>query len=236
MDRYSFSGKGSILIKAGVPGEYGSEQYSANEPIAYFTDVLLNITFSNDDTIAKQGISNLVADSKAEGSVLSVQGIKVNESLQSLLYKKQTNNLKDKTEVVKLISSNGVLYLPIQSGEVLNEEIFIYDQNKNRILTFTIVEDTIIGLEDGNYTIFYTVNKEATSTYFLETPRFPNVQAELTVQGNLNGQLGVINIHLGKLKLLSRPTLDFTSGAPFSENLEFAILYDKNSIEINYYA
>lgn len=236
MNRYSFTGKGNILIKAGASGTYGGKQYSANEPIAYFTDVLVDVAFSSVDKVSRQGIANLAADSKAEASTVIVQNIKTSESLQSLLYKKQVNNTKDKTEVKSLVSTNGFLYLPINTGEVVNPEIFIYDVNKGRITSFTLSTDGIIlGLTDGVYTVFYSVSKIANSTYSLETPILPNMSLEINAKGNLNGMSGEVVLHFGSVKLLSRPQIDLTSDTPFVDVLEFAIFSNKETLEVNYY-
>lgn len=236
MNRYSFTGKGNILIKAGASGAYGGKQFAAHEPIAYFTDVIVDVAFSNVDKVSRQGTANLAADSKAEASTIVVQNIKTSESLQSLLYKKQTNNTKDKTEVKSLISTGGFLYLPINTGDVVNPEIFIYDSNKGRITSFTLAADGIIlGLTDGTYTVFYSVSKLANSTYSLETPTLPNMSLEITAIGNLNGTTGEVVLHIGSVKLLSRPQIDLTNDLPFVDTLEFAIFSNKDGLEINYY-
>lgn len=237
MNRYSFTGKGNILIKAGAAGTYGGKQFAAHEPIAYFTDVLVDVAFSSIDKVSKQGIANLAADSKAEVSTVVVQNVKTSESLQTLLYKKQVNNTKDKTEVKNLTSTGGFLYLPISTGDVVNPEIFIYDSNKGRITSFTLGENgVILGLTDGAYTVFYSVSKIANSTYSLETPILPNMSLEITAKGNLNGISGEVVLHLGSVKLLNRPQIDLTSDTPFVDTLEFAIFNNnKEALEVNYY-
>ena len=237
MNRYSFTGKGNILIKAGASATYGGKQFAANEPIAYFTDIMVDVAFSNIDKVSKQGIANLAADSKAEASTIFVRNIKTSESLQSLLYKKQTNNTKDKTEIKSLTSSGRSLYLPINMGDVVNPEIFIYDSNKGRITSFNLMANgEIVGLTDGTYTVFYSVSKIANSTYSLETPILPNMSVEITAIGNLNGVTGEVVLHIGSVKLLSRPQIDLTSDTPFVDTLEFAIFSNnKEALEVNYY-
>lgn len=236
MNRYSFSGKGNILIKAGASAAYGGKSYLANEPIAYFTDVIISLDFSNSDKIASRGIENLTSDSKSEPSILRVQNIKSSESLLSLLYKKQTNNTKNKTVIKSLSSEDGSLFIPIQSEETLNSEIFIYNSNKVLMSGYEVLEGGVIsGLQNGQYTIFYSINSTANSTFSLETPNLPNMKIELSVIGNLNGQDGEVVLHLNSVKLLSRPTLNFADETPFVESLEFIVHKDKNPIEVNYY-
>lgn len=236
MNKYSFTGSGNILIKAGVAAKYGSRSFLVGEPIAYFTDVSVEVIFSNADKIANQGISNLTSDSKAEPSFLRVENVKTTESLQSLLYKKQVGNTKHKTEVKKLTSTSGIMFLPMSSEDVLLPQIFVYDSEQNRVTGYNIgVDNTITGLGDGVYTVFYSIDKIANSTYFLETPSLPNMSIEVTVIGNLNGKTGEVVLHLNNVKLLSRPTLDFDSNNPFVDVLEFVILKDKELVEVSYY-
>lgn len=236
MNRYSFSGKGNILIKAGASAAYGGKSYLANEPIAYFTDVIISLDFSNSDKIASRGIENLTSDSKSEPSILRVQNIKSSESLLSLLYKKQTNNTKNKTVIKSLSSEDGSLFIPIQSEQTLNSEIFIYNSNKVLMSEYEVSEDGVVsGLPDGQYTIFYSINSIANSTFSLETPSLPNMKIELSVVGNLNGQGGEVVLHLNNVKMLSRPILDFIDESPFVETLEFVIQKDRSPVEVNYY-
>lgn len=237
MNRYSFSGKGNILIKAGTSGSYGGKVFDAGEPIAYFTDVMIDLAFNNLDKVSNQGIANLAVDSKSEPSLLRVQNIKVSESLQSLLYKKETNQTKNKTSISQIVSEDGLAFLPMTTGEVLSGEIFIYKLDKERITDFTFSPDgQISGLQNGTYLFFYSVNKTAVSTYFLQTPIMPYVSAQVTVIGNLNEKTGETVIHLDKLKLLSSPALDFNNENPFVESLEFAVINEKSVVEVNYYA
>jgi hypothetical protein len=236
MNKYSFTGSGNILIRAAVAAKYGSRSFVVGEPIAYFTDVTIEVVFSNSDKIANQGISNLVSDSKAEPSILRVESVKTTESLQSLLYKKQTNNTKNKTEVKKIASSGGILYLPISSEDVLSTSLFIYDINQNKIETYTIgADNTILGLTNGTYTVFYSISKVSNSTFFLESPSLPIMALEVSVKGNLNGKTGEVVLHFNNTKLLSRPTFDFNAENPFVESLEFVIQKDKDLVEVNYY-
>lgn len=238
MDRYSFTGIGNILIKARTAGNYNGIILLENEPMAYFKDVMIDIVFANKDAIAKQGINNLTVDSKSEPSFLRIQNIKTTESVQSLLYKKQENNKKYKTNIKRLESINSSLFLPIVTDEVLIGSLFIYSIiNKTLQTNYTIDENTgeITGLDDGRYDVFYSVNKTASSTYILDTPILQNIAAEIQILGNLNGINGEAVLHISSMKLLSKPTLNFNNENPFVDTLEFAILNNKESIEINYY-
>lgn len=237
MNRYSFSGKGNILIKATVAAEYGGKSFDANEPIAYFTDVMVDVNFNSLDKIAKTGTSNLLSESSSEPSILRVSNIKVSDSLQSLLYKKQVVNGNYKTNIKLLNSSEGALFLPIENDECLSSELFIYNSNKVRVTNFTLEEEGLIsGLADGTYTIFYKVMCPPSSTYSLETPKIPYVSAEVHVLGNLNGSTGEVVMHLKQLSLLSRPILDFNNDTPFVDSLDFLIISSIGATEINYYA
>lgn len=236
MNQYSFIGNGNILIKAGITGKYGNRNFAAGEPIAYFTDVSVELVFSNEDKIASQGINNLTSDSKSEPSILRVQNVKTTSSLQSLLYKKQNNSTKHKTEVKKLTSSGGVMFLPLSTDDVLVQPLFIYDDSQSKMGGYTVSgENSILGLPNGTYTVFYSVDRSANSTFSLETPSMPNMSVEVSVEGNLNGQNGLVVMHLKNAKLLSRPTLNFNSANPFVDTLEFVIHKDKEAIEVNYY-
>jgi hypothetical protein len=94
----------------------------------------------------------------------------------------------------------------------------------------------IVGLADGVYTVFYSVSRVANSTYSLETPILPNMSVEITAIGNLNGATGEVVLHIGSVKLLSRPQIDLTSDTPFIDTLEFAIFSNnKEALEVNYY-
>lgn len=236
MNRYSFTGKGSILIKAGVAAKYGSKSFDAGEPIAYFTNININLSFDNADKIASKGTKNLAVNSVSNPSLLSITGIKSTESLQSLLYKKKEDVNNYKTEIFKAESINGEIFIPIQNGETLNNNIFVYADEKTKVTTFNLdlIDNKITGLDEGLFTVFYSVNKEANSTYSLETPTMPNLAAEITVIGNLNGRTGKVVLHLNSLQILSRPALDFTSETPFVDVLEFAILH-KDAVEVVYY-
>lgn len=239
MDRYSFTGKGNILIRANTSGTYGGKNYDTNEPIAYFTDVLVSLNFFNTNKTARQGTSTLAVDSKSEPSLLRVDNIKINESLQSLLYKKNTDSIiKNRTRIERVESLDGVLALSVTTQEELLNEIFIYDANKVRQLDYVLNnEDNIIeGLVDGFYTVFYMVQEAPYATFFLENNTIPYVAAEISLVGNLNGDDADIVLRLNKLSLLSQPTLDFNSESPFAETLEFAVISDsKNPAEVNYY-
>lgn len=237
MDRYSFSGKGEVLLKAGVAGTYGGKIYAANEPIAYFKDVLVSINFSNIEKVARRGTSNYLANSESEASFLNLRNIKSTESLQSLLYRKRSNKTDNRTLVKNLESIDGILYLPIQSTETLTDYIFVFDAASNKVTTYTFdkTQGTVAGLSNGFYTIFYQVDTNSTATFELMAPTMANMKAEITVEGNLNGTSGLVVIHLNKINLLTRPELDFTSKEPFVDTLDFSILSEDNSTEVNYY-
>lgn len=237
MDRYSFSGNGNILIRAGAAGSYNSIQYEAAEPIAYFTDVLININFAYLEKTPKSGVDLYAVSSKSSPSYLTVANIKTSESLQSLLYKKQLTKKKDQTMVENLSSEGGVLYLNISPLETLLSKIFIFDSNKVKMTGYAVdtINNTITGLADGVYKVFYSISKTSAATYFLDAPRLPNIAAEIHVKGNLDGTTGDMVLHLNALQLLTRPSLDFTSQTPFVDTLEFAVLSDKEA-EVNYYA
>lgn len=236
MERFSFSGKGNILIKAAVAGKYGNEVYEANEPIAYFTNTQINLNFAYLEKVPRVAIDNLAVAPKSSASYLTVSNIKITDSLQSLLYKKQSNKKKNHTLVKKIDSEGGVLYLPLVSGEQLVGNLFVYNSNKEKETGYTVDTDnnTINGLSDGTYTVFYSIDKASAATFFLEAPTLPNIAAEIEVDGNLNGVTGKAVIHLNKLALLTRPSLDFTTENPFVDVLEFAVLNDKEA-EVNYY-
>lgn len=237
MNRYSFSGKGNVLIKANSQAKYGNQNFDAKEPIAYFTDVMISVSFANSEKIARSDIKNLAVESKSEPSILTIENIKTSESLLALLYKKEEEHRNNQTYVKKIISSaEGEIFLPIQSDEVLEPLIFIYDENKNRILDFILNDSMIENLSPNTtYIVFYSVEKPAKSTYSLETPAMPYLSAEIHVLGNVNEKTGEVVLHLNTLQLLSRPTLDFNSDNPFVDTLEFVIIHSKEPVEVNYY-
>ena len=237
MDRYSFTGKGRVLIKAAITAPYGGVDYIANEPIAYFSDVMVTINFANTEKIARTGTDNFLADSKSSASVLRIENINTNDSLQSLLYKRQESNSKARTIVKAITSAGGIAYLPILTGQTLTGTLFIYLEGSKERQTGFVVDEfgKITGLDDGRYKVFYNLDSVARSTFHLENPSLPNLAAEIYIDGNLNGVTGEAVIHLAKLSLLSRPTLDFTSDNPFVDSLEFLILKDKEIPEVNYY-
>lgn len=236
MERYSFSGKGNIIIKAATAGRYGNLPYEVNEPIAYFTNVFVSLNFQYLEKMPRQGIDNLVVSAKSSPSFLQVSNIKLSESLQSLLYKKKVFQNKKRTYVKSLVSESSSLFLPIQSGETVLTEIFIYNSHKIKQKDYVLNSSTgeITGLADGTYTVFYIVNKSADAIYLLEAPQFPYLAVEIQVEGNLNGSTGEAVIHLDKVQLLTRPTLDMASETPFVDSLDFAIMGDSVA-EVNYY-
>lgn len=239
MERYSFSGKGNILIKAGVAGKYGEKTYAANEPIAFFTEVFVNLNFQFLEKTPRVAIDNLAVAAKSSLSYVQVTNIKVSESLQSLLYKKKTQQTKSRTLVKNFISEGTTIFLPIGSEETITNNIFIYSSlNKDRVTEFILEnstgEITNLPYADTQYTIFYEISETAVSTYSLEAPNFPHIALEIQVDGNLNGKTGQAVIHLDKVSLLTRPSLDMNSETPFIDDLEFAVLAG-SSAEVNYY-
>ena len=236
MERYSFSGKGNILIKAKNSAAYGSQTYLANEPIVYFTNVFINLNFQYIEKTPNIAIENLAVDTKSSPSYLKVSNIKISESLQSLLYKKKFDQKKNRTIIKKLQSIDSSLFLPIGNDQSLSGNLFIYDENKIRISEYNINSETneITGLDDGIYTIFYSINQQAKSIYALETPNYPNMAVEIEVLGNLNGVTGAAIVHIDNVKLLTRPTLDMESETPFVDVLDFAILSGA-AAEVHYY-
>ena len=238
MNRYSFTGKGNILLRAATNGKYGSKNYEQGEPIAYFTDVNLALDFSVIEKVPKTGTSNLLGSSDYKPSALYVTSIKTSDSLLSLVYKKQENETKQKTIIKNLESLDGVLYLPVLLDEEVLNDIFIYSTDKQRITTFTFnnTDKSILGLPNGKYTIFYKIRKVAKNTFALVSNNMPNMSAELQILGNINGKTGDAVIHLNKIKLMVSPSMDFNSNEPFTDTLEFGILDDAGSVvEVNYY-
>ena len=236
MQRYSFSGKGNILVKAKIAGQYGSETYAANEPIVYFTNVLINLDFQYLEKTPRVAIENLAVDPKSSPSYLHVSNIKISESLQTLLYKKKNNQTKYRTIIKRLESVDDSLFLPIESDQELIGELFIYDSNKTRITNYTLNQETyeITNLNNGFYTVFYNINQNALSIYSLESSHYPNMQVEIEILGNLNGTTGAAVLHIDNVKLLTRPSLDMESETPFVDDLDFAIL-SKGETEVYYY-
>lgn len=236
MERYSFSGKGNILIKAKNSSAYGSKQYEANEPIVYFTNVFINLNFQYIEKTPNVAIENLAVDAKSSPAYLKVSNIKISESLQSLLYKKKFDQRKNRTIIKKIESIDSSLFLPIENDQSLTGDLFVYDDNKIKIIDFNLNIETneITGLNDGIYTIFYSINQKATSIYALETPNYSNMSVEIEVLGNLNGTTGSAVVHIDNVKLLTRPTLDMESETPFVDSLDFAILSGA-AAEVHYY-
>ena len=238
MNRYSFTGKGEILIKASITGKYGNKNYLKDEPIAYFTDVDIAVNFNTQGRIANAGIKNYVANSETEAAVVLVDNVRITDSLKSLLYKKQESLVRQITFSKTLESVNKEIYLPISNSEVLADYLFIYNNKKERIETHSFDKNSglIVVQEDGTYTIFYKIEKESSGTYNLSNPSLPVLSLEIHLTGNLNGITGKAVMTFEKTKLITEPVMDFTSDQPFVSNLEFVILDNKVEPEVNYYA
>lgn len=237
MSRYSFSGTGNIILKATTEGKYGNKKYLKNEPIAYFTEVGIDVSFSSVESVARAGVKNLAANSESSPSILNIDGVAVNETLQSLLYKKQTNLNRLKTEVKSISSLFNEAYLPITNSQELQDDVFVYDKDKNIITNLTIDLQTglITGLPDGSYTVFYKVKEDAKASYYLSENNMPYLAAEIQISGNIGGKNGVAIVYLDKLKLLSDPELNFLAEDPFVSSLRLAIMTKYDEVEINYY-
>lgn len=243
MNRYSFSGTGNILLKATVASTYGADSFTEGEPIAYFTNVDIGIDFSNVEKVAKTGSKNLTAESEYRPSVLRVANIKVTDSLQSLLYKKQSNLQKKRTFIKNLTSEGKVIFLPLRTDIDETDsvtDIFIYNSSGEKVTSFYYLDGAItitdITQSDGVYKVFYAVQTIATSTFSLMDTKTPYIAAEIVVKGNINGNpKGEAVITFEALKLLTNPSFDFTNEAPFIDILEFAIIENKTPSELNYY-
>lgn len=239
MNRYSFIGKGDVLLRAGTDALYGSRQCKQGEPIGYFSDVFVSLDFSIIEKIAKSGTSNLLGSSDYKPSAFVISGIKTSDTFLDLVYKAKKGESKLRTIIKKLNSSGGVLYLPLNLNDELLNDIFVYTSTtKERVQDFTVdySNNTINGLVDGQYTIFYKIKREANMTYSLISNNIPVMSIEVNVRGNINGKDGELVLHLNKTKLLVNPNLNLNNDNPFVDSLEFGVLDEnKEIVEVSYY-
>lgn len=234
MSRYSFTGSGDILLRATVDGKYNGVEYKANQPILYLTGVNISLLFSSADKVARAGVKNLTGAVEAAAATLSVSGIKTSEGLQSLLYRKEKHKTGDLTEVRSVDSKDGEAMLPINISDTVSPEIFVF---KKGILIegYTFDGNTIFGLEDGTYTIFYKKEMVSEETYYFKDYSMPYCAAEIQIVGNVKGKTGRAVVKLDKMMLLTEPSLDFVGDDPFVDSLDFAIMSKYDQVEIHYY-
>ena len=236
MNRYGFSGKGNILIKAAVDGKYGVTYYAAEEPISYFTDVDIALAFESTSQVANSGVSKQIANIETKASTVRVSGVKITDSMLSMLYKKTQKTNIEKTEMLSILSQSGVAFLPFDENVNLNPNyIFVY-KNKQRITDFVFdaTGKKITGLEDGRYLVFIKKIIPQITSYTLENHGSPNLILEISMKGNINGVGAESIINFKRVKLITTPTLDFASDNPFVEELEFVVLNEKDSVEVYY--
>ena len=239
-NQFSFAGKGSALIRVNDVGTINGVNYIPHEPLAYFTDVMIDVSFSDINKVAKAGTTNLTGSSTSEASYLRITNVKTTESILSLIYSKKVSNFKNISNIYKIESKDGYAYLPVAANETLSDLIFIHTIDKHirkDDFTFDKTTGTITGLADGIYVISYEIIKEAIATYSLKSPKIQYLSVEISAVGNTNGKNGIFNLHLNRVQLVSVPTIDLNSSEPFTQNLEFVILSDKNDVsdEVNYY-
>jgi hypothetical protein len=237
MNRYGFSGKGNILIKAGTSGKFGIKTFEEGEPIAFFTDVDLALDFIVEEKVASSSINNYLANYETKASVLRVTNVKITDSLLSILYKAQQKAYKYKTESANVYSNDGILFLPVDGSHELDTDyIYVFNNKKEKIeiFTFDSANKSVSGLENGQYKVFYKVKYMDVSSFSLKYEGTPNMSLEVQIIGNINNSTGYNIIEFKRVKLATTPTMDFSAENPFVENLEFIILDEKEGVEVNY--
>lgn len=235
---YGFTGKGKVLLRAATSGKYGYNSYILNQPIALFDDVDIELQFSNKETVAKKGITNLAADSSSEASILRVTNIKNSDSLFALLYRKREAEHKEITESKKLFADeNGIILLPIESTDtIVPDSIFIFNSNKEMV-TFNFDNVfTISGLNHEEYSVFYKKYIENISVFDLSGYQMPYVSLEVQIVGNISGVTGTMIMNITRASILNKPSLNFYEISAFSDSLEFALIsQNKEPLEVVFY-
>lgn len=237
MNRYGFSGKGNILIKAGTSGKFGVKTLEEGEPIAFLTDVDLALDFIVEEKVSNSSINNYLANYETKASVLRVNNVKITDSLLSILYKAQQKEYKYKTESANLYSNNGILFLPLNDNQELDSNyIYVFNNKKEKIEIFNFdpINKSISGLENGQYKVFYKVKYTNISSFSLKYEGAPNMSLEVQIIGNINNSTGYSIIEFKRVKLATTPAMDFSAENPFVENLEFIVLDEKEGVEVNY--
>lgn len=224
--KYSFTGKGTVLLRANTAGRYGSKTYAENEPIALMSEVDISVDFSSTNAIATKGTSNLMGSSKSAASFITVGSIPITDVLLSLVYNKQDNLTHKITIAGSAQSNNGVAYIT-HSEVPLEDSLFVYDENRVRAMPFYDVDNHALnGLPDGRYSYFYETEVAATE-FDLKVKHRPYMSVEAKIQGNLNGKDGVLIFKAPSVNLITTPSIDTGSNNPFVQLLEFGILKEE---------
>ena len=224
---FKFGSKADVLIRAYKAQKIGNITLQEGEPFIKIDNVTVDFSYSKEETTSRAQGQNLLTDNAETIARLRIDGVPLNERVTSLLYTYQSNQqLKTQYEVVECEEHKLILKYDN------NQEVFVYDANKNLITTLTsagkILEDNRF-IDGESYIVFYKHIQEGLN-FALKSPHIANLTLEIFGVGNTDETNSSVYVKLKRCSLNSsaKSTIDFKNTTN-TVSLTFLVLDGKNT-------
>ena len=219
---YEFGGTADVLITCKTKRTIGTTEYDANEPYTLLKDV--EIGFEYDQNSKNANASKPVFSSQnAYPSSLSIYGVPLNKKVADLIFTTKTANYAKTHKEQIFCDTNGQLIL---SQAPVNNEIFCYNEQLDKITITEVAEDHVVGdfISGEKYLVFYKV-AQAGNIYSLDVPYYAYFSIEIFVKGNKDKIAGNLYMKFDAASLQTVPNLNIVDGGLLNTPLVFDLIY-----------
>lgn len=216
---YEYGDLCNVIIRCNSERKIGDTVYQANEPYTILEDVIVNLYYKTitSDASAKP---NVIATREGLPDYISISNIALTDKLMCLLAEKQSH--KPLSNFCHCEAWNGEIFLP--HNNITN--VYIYDNEHNRVEGFTIQEDRLIGsfIDGASYLVFYNYNS-TNQCFTFDTPHYGYFTLEIFGKGNQDKKSTALYIKIPAASLMSVPVFDFVSGDILHAPLQWQIIH-----------
>lgn len=239
MNKYSFDGDSSFILKAAQDCVINGVSYKKEQPVAYFEHCKPMLYYNKSNKNNTVGVNKLLHFSEYAPDTLIINDISKQESLSNLIFNKKYDTIYTEERVEDgTVDENGRIYLKC-SDEAVIKNLFVYDEN-GAIVNFQLIGNILIGsstMSGKTFKIFYTteINKQPVNQFKCFSAKVPYLCGQIITKGKINGIDGKMIVNFPKLVCSTAPILNFSGDEMFDSRFELVCVdTEANPIEINY--
>ena len=220
---YEIGGVVDVFIKIKIPTTINNISYQPNETYTILKDVVVNLNYDqNSSNITAK--NPVISAQNTKPSQISIYGVPFTQKICNLIMSLKPQKTYNKTEESICLCEDGKIFLPYVPVE---NSIFIYDKEHNRLADFEVDGDCIICgnfVEDDKYRVIY--QREVNADLFgLEIPHYPYFSLEIQGKGNSDKVSTNMFMWFDSVSLVTVPNINFTNDGIMNTPLVFDIIY-----------
>lgn len=220
---YEIGGSADVFIKLKMPITINNLSYQPNETYTILKDVVVDLDYNqNSSNVAAK--SPIISAQNAKPSQINIYNVPFTQKICNLIMSLKPQKTYNKTEESICICEDGQIYLPYTP---VQNSVFIYDKQHNRLSDFEIEGDYIICdnfVDNEQYRVIYqrTIN---VNLFGLEVPHYPYFSLEIQGKGNNDKISSNMFMLFDSVSLVTVPNMNFTNNGIMNTPLVFDIVY-----------